>query len=606
MAPRDGDHDAPGAGGPAALIPVDPDDVGDLKATHTALDLAGSHIDEHLSGFPCRDLAAVPLEFGVPPEQRGKGIDGVELDRCQRALGAHGILRSEVGEELLDAAACSNESRFSLFGLCWRTVDLYLVGDPRGERCFVDLREQTGALANRSIGYIAAVLEVMRAARRGELEHAEQLAAHVLALGQEAGDADAHGCYSGQILGIRWAQGRLGEMGPMIDAGIAAATLRPRDHVHPIYPALRAYAFAVEGDHPAARAVIEQVIVEWLQSNTDFSTGLVTLAVLVETAAVLADGALAAEIAQLLEPYAHLPVMPSLAVICLGPGARFLGLASATADRLDNAIGWFRDALAANRRLQNRPAEALIHADLAATLRRRARFGDDVEASEHHSLAIRLGRRFGLTARVATWESEAVRRVDSRSPVAVVQGALEQQERSWNVDIDGRTATVDHVVGMRYVAALLARPGTDISAAELSASVNGGLEIGPSAREAPALDDTARRNYRRRLEELDRQLDLADRLGDAERGQRVAVERTALIDQLRRDTGLGGRARRLSDDSERCRMRVSKAIQRALSRIEQADPVLGRALAARIRTGCHCRYESDPVQPIDWTVRVAA
>ena len=64
-----------------------------------------------------------------------------------------------------------------------------------------------------------------------------------------------------------------------------------------------------------------------------------------------------------------------------------------------------------------------------------------------------------------------------------------------------------------------------------------------------------------------------------------AEERAALVEQLRRDTGIGGRARRLSDESERCRMRVSKAIQRAIGRIEAADPVLGRALATRIRTG---------------------
>ena len=94
----------------------------------------------------------------------------------------------------------------------------------------------------------------------------------------------------------------------------------------------------------------------------------------------------------------------------------------------------------------------------------------------------------------------------------------------------------------------------------------------PSARPtrgAPALDETARRDYERRLAELDRQLDHADRLGDADRGRRAADERAALLERLRRDSGFGGRARRLSDDSERCRMRVSKAIHRAISRIER-------------------------------------
>ena len=152
---------------------------------------------------------------------------------------AHQAMRLEVAEELLDVAAQSPGSIFSLFGLCWRTVDLYLAGDVRGERSFVELREQTTALASRSIGYIAAVLDVMRTVRRGELERAEELAADVLALGQEAGDADAFGYYGGHLLGIRWLQGRLGELGAVIDAVIDSATLRRRDR---IYPAVRAYA----------------------------------------------------------------------------------------------------------------------------------------------------------------------------------------------------------------------------------------------------------------------------------------------------------------------------------------------------------------------------
>lgn len=59
----------------------------------------------------------------------------------------------------------------------------------------------------------------------------------------------------------------------------------------------------------------------------------------------------------------------------------------------------------------------------------------------------------------------------------------------------------------------------------------------------------------------------------------------------------------MTDESERCRMRVSKAIRRAVERVRDADPVLGRMLESRIRTGYVCRYVSDPGQPITWTVR---
>ena len=68
----------------------------------------------------------------------------------------------------------------------------------------------------------------------------------------------------------------------MIDAVIDSASLRRRDR---IYPALRAFALAVEGDDVRARAAIDELLAEGLDSICDFSNGLATLAVLVEAAA---------------------------------------------------------------------------------------------------------------------------------------------------------------------------------------------------------------------------------------------------------------------------------------------------------------------------------
>ena len=64
-------------------------------------------------------------------------------------------------------------------------------------------------------------------------------------------------------------------------------------------------------------------------------------------------------------------------------------------------------------------------------------------------------------------------------PSRLFPEALEQQDGTWRVEINGRTTTVDHVVGMQYVAALVAQPDKDVPAAELSrwpspASISGG------------------------------------------------------------------------------------------------------------------------------------
>lgn len=515
---------------------------------------------------------------------------------------AHAHRRLEVADELLDVAARAEGTIYPLFGLCWRTVDLYLLGDQRAERSFEELCERSTALGTRSIGYIAAVMDVMRAFRSGELDRAEALAGEALALGQAIGDADALGYYGGHLLGIRWAQGRTGELHQTVIDVMASATLRRQDR---IYPALLAYTHALRGDHVTARMQLDGVLVDGVDSVINWSTGAAAVAILVETAAVLADGELARELADHFAPYAHLPVLPSLATMCLGPGERTLALAHATSGSLDDAVECFRSALLTNRQLQNRPFEAVIRAQLAAVLAQRGAAGDHDEAASLYTAAIAAGADMGLTARVSAWAAELATVGTRRRPVAAVAGRLERLDGAWRVEIDGRSATVDHSVGMGHLAELVSRPDTDLAAVELSAGVTGEATV-PMSNGAPALDAQAVADYRQRLGELDRELDVADLLGDAARAQRAAEERGFLLDCLRRDTGLAGRARRVSDDTERCRMRVSKAIRRAIGRVREADEVLGRALESRIRTGHVCRYDTDPGQPIDWTVRTLA
>lgn len=239
-------------------------------------------------------------------------------------------------EELLDTAAAGVDGTvYGLFGLCWRTVDLYLAGETAAERAFVDLRERATALDSRSVGYIVAVLDVMRTIRTGDLAAAEAAAGRVLRLGLAVGDADAVGYFGAHLLAIRWVQGRLAETVPTIAAVLESATLRRRDR---IYPATLVYATALRGDHPAARAMLDGILADGLGPTPDFSTWTATVAVLVEAAAELADGPLAARLARWLAPYAHLPVMPSLAVVCLGPGERVLGVAAAASGRFDDAV----------------------------------------------------------------------------------------------------------------------------------------------------------------------------------------------------------------------------------------------------------------------------
>jgi hypothetical protein len=76
------------------------------------------------------------------------------------------------------------------------------------------------------------------------------------------------------------------------------------------------------------------------------------------------------------------------------------------------------------------------------------------------------------------------------------------------------------------------------------------------------------------------------------------VERDALVAELAAAAGLGGRARRLGDQSERARKAVTARIRDVLDRIERVHPALGAHLRASVTTGTYCGYP--PPTPTAW------
>jgi uncharacterized membrane protein YccC len=154
---------------------------------------------------------------------------------------------------------------------------------------------------------------------------------------------------------------------------------------------------------------------------------------------------------------------------------------------------------------------------------------------------------------------------------------------------------VEDSIGMVYLAVLIANPGQEIRAAELtsglaalsgaasSAAVDGGAM-------QPVVDHEALSEYRNRLKRLDAELRELEADDNGERAARARAERDWLVAQLASVTGLGGRPRSFSDEGERARVAVSKAIRRAIGRITAADPVIGEHLRQTVRTGMRCSY----------------
>jgi hypothetical protein len=118
------------------------------------------------------------------------------------------------------------------------------------------------------------------------------------------------------------------------------------------------------------------------------------------------------------------------------------------------------------------------------------------------------------------------------------------------------------------------------------------------------IDETARARYKRRIGELETDIDEAHERGDGEAAAEAQEELDALITQLTAAYGLGGRFRRTPDHVERARKAVSRRLRDAISRIAHAHPRLGRHLDASIRTGAFCSYQ--PERDTVWAIETHA
>jgi hypothetical protein len=160
----------------------------------------------------------------------------------------------------------------------------------------------------------------------------------------------------------------------------------------------------------------------------------------------------------------------------------------------------------------------------------------------------------------------------------------------WQAIYQGRTAYLRDAKGLHDLAALLARPRVDLPALELA-----GVEEpqrGESRRTDPVLDRTALQAYRRRLTELDEELDAAHATSDLALGRRAGDERERLLAELRRATRPGGASRSLGPSTaERARKAVTARIRDAIRRIGAVHPELGAHLDRTVRTGRTCRYD---------------
>ncbi|WP_181704888.1 hypothetical protein [Chthonobacter rhizosphaerae] len=170
---------------------------------------------------------------------------------------------------------------------------------------------------------------------------------------------------------------------------------------------------------------------------------------------------------------------------------------------------------------------------------------------------------------------------------------LSRDGDGWIAVYGGRRATLPDLKGLRDIRQLLGHPGEEIHCLDLA-----GREL-MGAGDA-VLDERARAALKRRLGDLQEEIEDAEDANDSGRAERARAERERLVEALAAALGLGGRNRRLGDQAEKARTSVTWRIRHALRRIEASHPALGRHLCNSIRTGTFCRYS--PEAPVAWTL----
>ena len=418
------------------------------------------------------------------------------------------------------------------------------------------------------VRFFAASRRGMYALLTGDLDAAGRAVREVAAAGAEAGEADA------LLIGHMLAAGIARQAGD-VAALAREAALYEEFGVHEAVPwvvAEAALLWVAAGELDRARALLHQL------AGSDFSgiardlDWLLTVAELTEVSVATGTAALAETALGLLVPYAGRGVVN-------GGGAAFAGVISDYLYQASELLGtgdaqqWAARATGEYERLG---ASWWLHRLPPAVPGQRA-------------MVVRGGGR-------PQQKNPAV----ARPGVAHLRPGV---GGIWWVGREGVVTAIRDVKGLHYLRIMLQRPGADIPAIDLSDAVAGHPGAGVVGGDVgEVLDKRALSAYRRRLAEIDADLDEARSWADTGRAAKLAAERNALLDQVRAATGLGGRPRVSGSVHERARIAVRKALVNAIDRVVAADPPLGRLLSDTVTTGAICRYDPDPDRPVRWVL----
>jgi hypothetical protein len=459
-----------------------------------------------------------------------------------------------------------------------------------------------------------ASLRAMRAVLDGRLEEAERRSRGTLEIaGLRPNEHMAYMFEHALMVAIRWAQGRLGEL---------QETIRAHGERYPSVARWRDALAAVElADERAAMVEIER------HARSDFAElprnvlWVLHLCALAEACALVRNERRATRLYELLSPYEERNAV-SLSTMPFGPVALRLAMLAALLGRWQEAERHFEVAMERCGRLGARAITARVLYERSRMLLARGAGEDPATAVELLAQAQAICRELdlpGISQRVATLAASVARPERAEGPQPAAGAVFRREGDYWTIAYRGELARLRDAKGLGYLACLLRHPGRELHVLELVREVEGppaepalgrrradtvaaGLGVSRLEGAEPLLDARAREAYRRRLRELEEDLEEARSWSDPERAARAEAEIDALTAELARAAGLGGRGRALATPAERARVSVTKATRGAIRTVGRHCPALGDHLAASVRTGRFCSYAPPGEAPPAWSL----
>ena len=183
------------------------------------------------------------------------------------------------------------------------------------------------------------------------------------------------------------------------------------------------------------------------------------------------------------------------------------------------------------------------------------------------------------------------------TPAVFVREGSQRRIRFLDTDL-----TVPDLKGYRYLERLLTTPGREWHVLDLITAEQGSPS-GPVEAGMPVLDEEARAAYRRRLVDVEQDIEEATLMNDVGRMELAQRDRDYLVAELAAAFGLGGRGRLVNGSSERARTSVARCLRYAIGRLAEHSADLAAHLEGTLHMGTFCSYRSDPLAAIEWRVR---